>query len=127
MVARARVLEGKNASTHLRAARITSAARVAHQPGTARPSPSARPIAEVSQIEAAVVSPWMLTPSLKITPAPRKPTPVITPWARRVGSRWVTPGSKAPGSSSGSSERFTTTAEASATRPWVRSPAMRPL
>ena len=44
------------------------------------------PIAEVVQIDAAVVRPRTLIPSLKITPAPRKPMPVMIPCAMRVGS-----------------------------------------
>ena len=43
-------------------------------------------MAAVIQIEAAVVSPRTVRPSLKITPAPRKPMPVMMPWAMRVGS-----------------------------------------
>src|SRR5512142_228719 len=44
------------------------------------------PIAEVVQMEAAVVRPRTVSPSLKMTPAPRKPMPVMMPWAMRVGS-----------------------------------------
>ena len=40
----------------------------------------------VIQIDAAVVSPRTVSPSLKITPAPRKPMPVMMPCAMRVGS-----------------------------------------
>ena len=44
------------------------------------------PTAAVVQIEAAVVSPRTVSPSRKITPAPRKPIPVMIPCAMRVGS-----------------------------------------
>jgi hypothetical protein len=44
------------------------------------------PIAAVIQIDAAVVRPRTEKPSLKITPAPRKPIPVMIPCAMRVGS-----------------------------------------
>ncbi len=58
-------------------------------------------MAAVIQIEAAVVRPWTLTPSLKMTPAPMKPTPAITPWDSRLGSsRPWTPG-YIPGRSAG--------------------------
>ena len=48
------------------------------------------PITDEAQIEAAVVSPLMLKPSRMITPAPRKPMPVTTPWMMRVGSAALT-------------------------------------
>ena len=44
------------------------------------------PIAAVTQIEAAVVRPRTDSPSFMMTPAPRKPMPVMTPCAMRVGS-----------------------------------------
>ena len=44
------------------------------------------PMAAVVQIDAAVVRPRTVSPSLKITPAPRKPMPVMIPCAMRVGS-----------------------------------------
>ena len=44
------------------------------------------PIAAVVQMEAAVVRPRTVKPSLKMTPAPRKPIPVMMPCAIRVGS-----------------------------------------
>jgi len=43
-------------------------------------------MAAVVQIEAAVVSPRTDRPSRKMTPAPRKPMPVMMPCAIRVGS-----------------------------------------
>jgi hypothetical protein len=43
-------------------------------------------MADAAQIDAAVVSPLMLSPSLMITPAHRKPMPVTTPCTTRVGS-----------------------------------------
>ena len=51
-----------------------------------KPMPIRMPIADVTQIDAAVVSPRTVSPSLKITPAPRKPMPVMMPCAMRVGS-----------------------------------------
>ena len=48
--------------------------------------PTRMPIAAVIQIEAAVVRPRTDSPSFMITPAPRKPMPVMMPWAIRVGS-----------------------------------------
>ena len=42
------------------------------------PAPIARPTLAVDQIPAAVVRPLIETSLTKITPAPRKPTPVIT-------------------------------------------------
>ena len=48
-------------------------------------------MAAVIQIEAAVVRPRTLSPSLTMTPAPRKPMPVMMPWAMRVGSRRDSP------------------------------------
>jgi hypothetical protein len=48
--------------------------------------PTRIPIAAVTQMEAAVVRPRTDSPSLKITPAPRKPMPVMMPCAMRVGS-----------------------------------------
>ena len=53
--------------------------------------PARMPIAEVIQIDAAVVRPRTESPSFMITPAPRKPMPVITPCAIRVGSSVVRP------------------------------------
>ena len=44
------------------------------------------PIAEATQIDAAVVSPRTEKPSLTMTPAPRKPMPVTMPWITRVTS-----------------------------------------
>ena len=53
------------------------------------------PTAAVLQIDAAVVSPRTVRPSLKMTPAPRKPMPVMIPWAMRVGSTRTTSGAEA--------------------------------
>ncbi len=44
------------------------------------PEPTAMPMAAVAQMVAAVVNPEMVTPLLRMVPAPRKPTPV-TIWA----------------------------------------------
>jgi len=43
-------------------------------------------MAEVIQMDAAVVRPRTDSPSFMITPAPRKPMPIMMPWAMRVGS-----------------------------------------
>lgn len=43
------------------------------------PTPASMPMAEVAQIEAAVVSPRTPPRSCRIIPPPRKPTPVTTP------------------------------------------------
>jgi hypothetical protein len=48
------------------------------------------PITDEAQIEAAVVRPLILKPERMITPAPRKPMPVTTPWITRVGSTSAT-------------------------------------
>ena len=64
----------------------TSVAIVPTIAGNQKPMPTRMPIEAVIQIEAAVVSPRTVRPSLKITPAPRKPMPVMMPCAMRVGS-----------------------------------------
>ncbi|EEF27485.1 conserved hypothetical protein [Ricinus communis] len=48
------------------------------------------PITDDDQIDAAVVRPLMLKPDRMMTPAPRKPMPVTTPWITRVGSTSAT-------------------------------------
>ena len=48
--------------------------------------PTRMPMPAVIQIDAAVVSPRTVRPSRMITPAPRKPMPVMSPCAMRVGS-----------------------------------------
>jgi len=53
---------------------------------TYSPSPVVTPIAETTQMEAAVVRPRTKFLLLTIVPAPRKPIPVITPAAARAGS-----------------------------------------
>lgn|SRR2546426_6226018 len=58
----------------------------AHGGGEVNPIPSKMPIAAVTQMDAAVVNPRTVSPSLKMTPAPRKPIPVMIPCAIRVGS-----------------------------------------
>jgi hypothetical protein len=50
------------------------------------PTPTARPIAATIQMQAAVVRPWTDKPVLRMTPAPRKPIPVMAPAAILVGS-----------------------------------------
>jgi hypothetical protein len=41
------------------------------------------PMAAVTQIPAAVVMPWTLPRPWMMAPAPRKPTPPMTPWTMR--------------------------------------------
>jgi hypothetical protein len=65
---------------------VPSVNRVASTTGPYRPTPARIPIAAVIQMDAAVVSPRTDSPSFMMTPAPRKPMPVITPCAIRVGS-----------------------------------------
>ena len=48
--------------------------------------PIMMPIAAVIQMDAAVVRPRTVAPSRKMTPAPRKPMPVMMPWPMRTGS-----------------------------------------
>ena len=81
-------------------------------------------MAAVIQIDAAVVRPRTLRPSLTMTPAPRKPMPVMMPWAMRVGSRRASP----PARTQWASYTVTSisTAEARHTSTWVRRPAGRP-
>src|SRR5436190_15346164 len=50
---------------------------------------TATPIADDIQMLAAVVSPWVIPSRRMMAPAPRKPTPVITPWMMRVGSKFM--------------------------------------
>ncbi len=45
------------------------------------PAPTSRPSAAVTHTVAAVVRPRTVSPCLKMTPPPRKPMPVMTPWA----------------------------------------------
>ncbi len=80
---------------------MTRTAMVAKAPGSQRPMPNSWPMAAVVQTEAAVVRPWTVTPSLKITPAPMKPTPVMTPCETRLGSSSTTPDGKLPALSIG--------------------------
>src|SRR5581483_7276745 len=85
------------------------------------------PIAAVIQIEAAVVSPRTDKPSFMMTPAPRKPMPVIMPCAMRAGSMRMassgTPESSAASRVLSSMSRL----EAVHTSTCVRKPAGRPL
>ncbi len=74
---------------------------VASVAGKKKPTPYRMPMAEVIQIDAAVVRPTVEV-SLKVTPAPRKPMPVMMPCAMRVGSvRTVSIGMPAPSQSPG--------------------------
>ena len=57
---------------------------------TYSPAPAREPIAAAHQSVAAVLRPRMLSPSRRITPAPRNPMPETTWAATRVGSA-VTP------------------------------------
>src|SRR2546422_3399831 len=83
--------------------------------GTSNPEPASTPTAAAHQRVAAVVSPRTLKPSLKITPAPRKPIPDTTCAAMRVAllSPAVIP------------ESATKAADPVATSACVRMPAMR--
>ena len=87
--------------------------------------PARMPIAAVIQIDAAVVSPRTDSPSFMITPAPRKPMPVMIPCAIRVGSTRTI--SAAPGNHS---DWYIVTSISSAddmqTSTCVRNPAGRP-
>ena len=82
------------------------------------------PIAAVIQIEAAVVSPRTDRPSFMMTPAPRKPMPVMMPCAMRVGSTVRT---RAAGIGDTQCDSYTVTSisrlDARHTRAWVRKPA----
>src|SRR6185437_9670702 len=74
---------------HSIARKAEHAMRVATAPMIAayqNPMPTRMPIAAVIQMDAAVVRPRTVKPSLKITPAPRNPMPVMMPCAIRVGS-----------------------------------------
>jgi hypothetical protein len=85
------------------------------------------PMPEVIQIDAAVVSPRTDSPSFMITPAPRKPMPVMMPWAMRVGSSAtrVEPYSALNHSDSNTGTSISAV-DARQTRAWVRKPAGRP-
>src|SRR2546422_306380 len=52
-------------------------------------------LAATIQMSAAVVRPWPNPSCRMIEPAPRKPTPVTTPWMMRVGSTFPPPKSVA--------------------------------
>ena len=84
------------------------------------------PRVAVIQMDAAVVNPRTLSPSLKITPAPRKPMPVMMPWAIRVGSVLIA----SRGTTTIHWVWYTVTSisrhEARQTKAWVRNPAGRP-
>ena len=58
-----------------------------------RPAPAQAPIAAVTQMAAAVVSPRTESRRTKIIPAPKNPTPVTIWAATREGSRMIRPGS----------------------------------
>ena len=80
------VCEGRRSSTRRRIVSATSVTIAAAKPIQYEPPPSTTPIAEATQIDAAVVRPRTEKPSLTITPAPRKPIPVTMPWMIRVTS-----------------------------------------
>ncbi len=80
-----------------------------------KPAPHSTPTAAEHHTVAAVLSPRTPKPSLKITPAPRKPTPVTTCAATRVGL-------PSPGSNC---EKATKPAAPSATKALVCMPARR--
>ena len=60
------------------------------------PAPTARPMPAVIQIPAAVVSPLMLLPTLKITPAHRKDIPLTACAATLAGSAPLLPKTSIP-------------------------------
>ena len=84
-------------------------------------------MAAVIQIDAAVVRPRTEKPSFMITPAPRKPMPVMMPCAIRVGSVLV--GACAT-SSPYQTDWYSVTSISmladTQTSTWVRKPAGRP-
>ncbi len=90
------------------------------------PTPTSTPMAAVSQIDAAVVRPRTDRPSLKITPAPRKPMPVMMPWAMRVGSTRATSALDAMNQRSWYRVTSISRLDARQTSVWVRKPAGRP-
>ena len=75
---RLRVLCSRNCSTTI--------SKVANKPTAYIPEPIAIPTAAVDHTPAAVVKPWIDAFLTKITPAPRKLTPVAIFEAIRVGS-----------------------------------------
>src|SRR6266567_4144271 len=70
-------------------ARITITARI--EARCRELTPARTPIAAEHQTVAAVLRPCTLAPSLKITPAPRKPTPDTTNEATRLGAEGSPP------------------------------------
>ena len=66
--------------------RLTRITAVPTAPMTYSPAPAAMPTADVAHRLAAVVSPRITMPSLRIAPAPRKPMPETIWAAMRVGS-----------------------------------------
>src|SRR5262249_60560205 len=67
--------------------RIAYATAVTRTADVARPSPAVIPTAAVSQMAAAVVSPWtrFSSVSFRMQPAPRNPMPAGSPWTPRLG------------------------------------------
>ena len=85
------------------------------------------PIPAVAQIPDAVLSPFMVLPALKITPAPKKLTPLMTCAAMRAGSAVSTPLYKLPSALTRSEkpyfESIISRHAVQATIAWVRMPA----
>ena len=79
MVVRVELVEGSLFSTMRKALSAIKRGDLPKIAGIQKPTPTRMPIEAVIQIEAAVVSPRTVRPSLKITPAPRKPMPVMMP------------------------------------------------
>src|SRR5262245_18503406 len=103
---------------HSSGRRLISAAIVAITAPFQNPAPAAIPIAPTSQTLAAVVRPRIVKPWRKISPAPRKPMPVTTWAATRLGST-----SRAGNSSKPYAPTMVKSAEPTATSTCVRSPA----
>src|SRR5690606_39186484 len=122
-----RVRSGRRALTSLSATRIRPVITVPAVRRPNSPAPNSRPMAEVIHSEAAVVRPWMEKPVRKITPAHRKPIPVSTPWAMRVGSvTMFSSGRARKAQSAWVMAASISRQDARLTRMWVRNPAGRP-
>ncbi|MNX92489.1 hypothetical protein D3C86_1246340 [compost metagenome] len=118
---------GNRTLTSRNATRISPVTTVPTTPRVNSPAPNNRPMAEVIHRLAAVVSPWMEKPVRKITPAHRKPMPVSTPCAIRVGSVTMFSSGRARNAQSACPMAASIRrAEARLTRMWVRNPAARP-
>ena len=93
-----------------------------NRPSQYIPAPTAIPTAAVPHIPAAVVSPRMELPFLKMTPAPRKEMPLTTWAAMRAGSAPRRP-SMVTQSRKAYLDTIMNSAEVQAMMQWVRMPA----